>query len=131
MKKLLSMLVASQILLGCSSSGVVGPSQEDDKATLQMMWQEILDLVEDRSCDDSSECAAIAAGSKPCGGPWLYLIYSRPNVDEELLKSKLDELNTFEHVYNQTHHILSDCAVPSRPDPGCVELACVDTRPGP
>jgi len=132
MRRLLVVLAAGHLLLAaCSKSGVAGASREDDAATLQMMREEIDKLIEDRSCGASPDCAFIAAGSKPCGGPWRYLVYSRPNVDEALLREKIDALNSFEHLYNLTHRIVSDCAVPPVPVPGCVRGACVDTAAAP
>ncbi len=127
MRNLLTLIVASQMLLACSSTGVTGASKEDDKATLQMMWEEIYKLIDDLSCGDSSECTAIGAGAKPCGGPWRYLVYSKSTVDEELLRAKVEELYAFERIYNRTYRILSDCALAHMPSPGCVESLCVDT----
>ena len=71
------------------------------------------------------DCAYIAFGSKPCGGPWSYLVYSI-SIDVDLLKSKVKQYNKMEDEYNRKHGIASDCAIVLPPTSlNCVNDKCV------
>lgn len=101
------------------------PTPGEDIARLQMMEAEIIELIGDPRCSEVSECAAVAFGSKPCGGLWKYLVYSTATVDEGELREKVDEYNAFNAVVNQRHRIWSDCEFVSAPELGCIDAKCV------
>lgn len=113
------------LLAGCP----IGSIQEMwNMARLERMRAEILQMVADTRCDGPDECRAIAFGSKPCGGPWTYLIYSKARVDSALLAQKVAAYNAFEDEINRKYARTSDCGVPPRPEPGCIDGHCRDTR---
>ncbi len=118
--------------LGCSETperlsvlDEVQPTLIEDLAQLEMMKAEILDFIGEPSCSQVSECAAIAFGSKPCGGPWTYLVYSKTTVDAEDLQDMVDEYNAFNDIVNRRHRIWSNCAFVGAPTLECVEMLCV------
>jgi hypothetical protein len=113
----------SLLLPGCLLDG---SSREDDLRKLAAMGDEIEALVSDPMCSDSTECAYIAFGAKPCGGPWRYLIYSPATVDETVLEEKVAEYNRFEDTINRRYGLVSDCSVPRAPRLGCLDGVCVD-----
>ena len=131
MKILIPLLTLACLLLACSESNSVITRQEIDREDLALMRQEILALIADLSCSESSECAQIGFGSKPCGGPWEYLVYAAPNVNETLLQEKVAAYGAAEGGYNRENGIISDCALAPRADPTCVDQACVDLRGNP
>lgn len=106
------------------------PNEEEDVARLAAMKQEILDFVGDATCTGSADCATIAFGAKPCGGPWRYLVYSKSSVDEEALKDLVDRYNRFNDILNHRHGWYSTCDVISPPATDCVDGHCVGVRPG-
>jgi len=131
MRNALWLLVVSLLPVGCSEDRTFVPLTNTDPATLARMYQEIYDLVQDRSCSDSSECAAIALGSKPCGGPWRYLVYSKSTVDEAELRALVENLAEYEAQYNQEHRRISDCEVAQSADPACANGGCIDRNQSP
>ena len=76
-------------------------------------------------CSDEFECRYIAFGSKPCGGPWEYLIYTT-SIDTEELTSLVNEYNQLEADYNVNCDAVSDCMA-AIPPTGfeCVDSECV------
>lgn len=131
MRKAFCLLTASLLQVGCAEDGSVLQLQTTDRATLDRMYQEIFTMVQDRSCRHSAECAAIALGSKPCGGPWRYLVYSNSTVDKAELEARAEDLATYQAKYNEEHHIVSDCALATSADPACADGVCVDRNESP
>ena len=139
MIRLKTFVVASVVLtavVACGDSDLMGPmlmepTLNEDLAQLEMMEAEILEFIGEPTCSDVPECAAIAFGSKPCGGPWTYLLYSTPTVDAAELRDMVDEYNAFNDVVNERHRIWSDCAIVITPTLQCVEGLCVDTHTSP
>lgn len=116
-------LLCSTLLLVCCS--------EDDSE--EISWRaermveissEVDDLIEDKSCNGSDDCASIAWGSKPCGGPWSYLIYAPANVDVPQLEQLVDEYNKLQKEVNQLTGAGSDCAVVEEPELDCADNVC-------
>lgn len=125
MKRTATLLVACSWLAACTENQRVVPVRMTDPGTLQAMYQEIYDLVQDRSCADPSECASLPLGSKPCGGPWTYLVYSKPRVHEIELQAKAIQLALYEEEYNREFHRMSMCDLAIAPDLECVNGQCV------
>ncbi len=119
-------MAVTLLLLGCGENSTFSPLPSYDRATLEMKYQEVLDMVQDLACADSSVCTSIALGSKPCGGPRTYLVYSTETVNEAELVAKVLDLNAYEAGYNTQERILSDCSLATPAEPGCVNHACVD-----
>jgi hypothetical protein len=49
--------------------------EKHDKAVLEALREDILNMIGLPECAGDGDCRYIAFGSKPCGGPWEYLIY--------------------------------------------------------
>lgn len=101
-------------------------SKEDDLRKLAEMRDVIELMVENPVCSDSADCAYIGLGSKPCGGPWRYIIYSKATVNEEALEQRVAEYNEFERIINRRYGLISDCSIPNLPRIGCLDGVCVD-----
>lgn len=101
-------------------------NEERDQEELKRMHEEIMAMIGVPHCDMPGECRYIGLGSKPCGGPWKYIIYSIATVDEELLMVKVQNYNDFEDVLNHRYGYCSDCSVPNPPRLGCVDGVCKD-----
>ncbi|MEP3837297.1 MAG: hypothetical protein ABJM36_06595 [Algibacter sp.] len=105
----------------------MGLSQEDEQEQLAALKTEIEDLASTSTCGDGFECKFTAFGSKPCGGPWSYLIYST-SIDTRALEKMIENYNRKESLYNETWGIISDCTVANPPtsiiceNNGCVAI---------
>ena len=67
----------------------------------------------------------MAFGSKPCGGPWSYIIYCADAVDEDALHASVSEHAELEHQYNMDNEIASDCSEATEPAVELVDGVCV------
>lgn len=108
--------------LFCCSNESEG-NQEDDLKELNSLKKEIDQLVATSSCIENSNCDYLAFGSKPCGGPWSYIVFSK-SVNVDLLKEKVAIYYVKESAYNKKWNIVSDCAFAMPP----TALSCVDGK---
>lgn len=85
---------------------------------------DIEDLVNASECSEAFECRYIAFGSKPCGGPWTYLIYTT-SIDTLQLQGLVQEYNDLNNNYNLNCDIASDCSVAVPPSGfECIDNTC-------
>jgi len=99
-------------------------SEEQDQAMLKGMFDEIVDYIGTPYCSGDDDCRVIGVGSKPCGGPWMYLIYSASTVDEEYLQGLVSEHYAFEDYMNMKYGYMSTCDVPAPPRLECHDGIC-------
>jgi len=100
--------------------------EDDDREQLDVMKYEILKYVGTPLCEGESVCRSIGFGTKPCGGPWSYLIYSVSNVDSLQLFDMVSDYNRFNAELNEEYILGSDCGVLFPPELGCNGGQCVD-----
>jgi hypothetical protein len=117
MKKFLIYLA----LIITASSFIIACTLEDEPVTCSEMLQDLQSFkisIEDYAatsiCSDEFECRYITFGSKPCGGPWLYLIYTT-SIDTLELESLVNDYNERETIYNLNCEAVSDCSLPPQP----------------
>ena len=106
------------IFLGCSSDEGV---ELREARLIDKLASEIYEMVTNAECTEDAGCDYIAFGSKPCGGPWGYLVYSTA-VDVQLLKYKVGLYNQLQREQNRRSGAVSDCAIESPPS----ALICED-----
>ena len=100
MKKILFTFSSILILLtSCNSNNDNTPTYEAELSELMTMQATIESLTNTSICNDTYECKYIAFGSKPCGGPMSYLIYST-SIDVEELESLVENFNTKHALFN-------------------------------
>ncbi len=98
---------------------------EEEKKLLTELKLEIENLANTSVCNDSTECKFIAFGSKPCGGPWQYLIYST-SIDTDKLEDLVGNYNQKEDDFNRTWNVVSDCSFALPPtNINCENNTCV------
>ncbi len=85
---------------------------------------EVETMIADKSCNGAGDCASIAFGAKPCGGPRVYLVYAPSNVDETKLVELVEEFNQLDHEVNQITGVGSDCALVEEPELICADGVC-------
>ncbi len=111
------------IVLGCTND--TETSQDEELQALELLQEEIELLIAEGVCSENSDCDFIAFGSKPCGGPWSYLVYST-SIDVALLQQKVATYNNQQNAYNIKWGMFSDCSFATPPEEvDCVEGECV------
>ena len=101
------------------------PTQEEEQAELNILNSEIETLVNASVCGATFECKYLAFGSKPCGGPWSYLIYST-SVNEQNLNNLVENYNEKQKAFNIKWGVFSDCAFALPPSSiSCENNICI------
>ena len=81
--------------------------------------EELLTLIKKEigtpTATEATQCKLIAFGSKPCGGPASYLVYSTARTDEARLKQLVNEFNQLSKKINAERKVLSDCLYVTEP----------------
>lgn len=108
--------------------------EEDDKSSVncEQRLQSLIALKADIQaialtsiCSEDFECRYIAFGSKPCGGPWEFLIYST-SIDTINITALVERYNAMETEYNADCNPVSDCSTPQPPIGfGCENNQCI------
>lgn len=123
---LLLLLISCVLLatLSCVSDDDT-PTYETDLAKLTELKATIEALANTSTCGDTFECKYIALGSKACGGPWSYLVYST-SIDTNKLENLVENYNAVEEDFNQKWEIFSDCSLAQMPTSvSCENNTCV------
>lgn len=110
------------LFIDCSNNSV--SSEQQERQELALLKAEIEEMVAEISCANGTDCRFLAFGSKPCGGPWSYLIYNTA-IDTDKLKDLVENYNQKEQDFNIKYNIISDCMYvlpPTRVD--CVNGVC-------
>lgn len=110
------------IVFSCTNNS--DTTKEEELSELNSLQNEIELLIDESVCTENSECEFIAFGSKPCGGPWSYLVFST-NIDTELLLNKVAIYNEKENAFNIKWDVVSDCMYVLPPsNTECVDGKC-------
>jgi len=88
---------------------------------LETKKQDIQNYINSFSCSENLGCGYIAFGSKPCGGPWSYLVFSN-SVNLDKLKEMVLNYNEMNRLYNIQTNAISDCMAVAPP----TEVKCVN-----
>lgn len=84
-------------------------TKEQEQHELVALKQTIENLAETSVCNETTECKFIAFGSKACGGPKSYLIYST-SIDVEKLEMLVETYNQKDADFNRKYGVISDCS---------------------
>ena len=82
---------------------------------LEQLAQEIKQEIGVPSASKVSQCKMIAVGSKPCGGPWSYEVYSTETTNESRLSRLVTQYNELQRKLNERQKIVSDCEFIRKP----------------
>lgn len=95
-------------------------------ADLELQLNEIKRIAESGECSENTQCFYLPYGSKPCGGPRGFVIFSS-TIDVETLKAKIEKYTKAEEAYNKNQGIISDCMLETPPQNiGCLEGKCTN-----
>lgn len=122
---------------GCPTSSRQGGGETDSPPpdqtavpadSLEQLRALVRDVVGDSTCTSDAQCKAIAFGSKPCGGPWSYLVYSTAATDSARLAEVVARYNAYEDSLNRVQGRASDCMLVQRPVLACQSGRCGEPR---
>jgi hypothetical protein len=121
MKWFFKIVVLAILLQSFQCTDTVESTTDLTSAQLDSKRQEIQNYINSFSCSESAGCGFIAFGSKPCGGPRSYLLYSK-SIDLTKLEEMVKTFNKMDELYNIQTNAVSDCMVVSPP----TEVKCVN-----
>ena len=99
-------------------------AQQNDSERLKELGRIIEQEIHTPAANEPSQCKLIAFGSKPCGGPARYLVYSTAKTNETRLKQLVEEFNQLAKKINEERKIFSDCMFVSEPKVELVDGVC-------
>jgi hypothetical protein len=82
---------------------------------LEELAQEIKKEIGIPKASKASQCKVIALGSKPCGGPWSYEVYSTETTNESRLSRLVNQYNELQRQLSRQQRIYSDCEFVQKP----------------
>lgn len=85
---------------------------------------EVQNMIVDKTCLVNDDCGAIAYGSKSCGGPKEYLIYSTRTLDFDQLQQLTDQYTKLDRERNADSDLISTCDILLKPQVQCFESKC-------
>jgi hypothetical protein len=121
MKCFFRILVLSILLQSFQCTDPNESSVNITSAQLETKKQEIQNYINSFTCSESVGCSFIAFGTKPCGGPYTYLLF--PNsVNLTKLKEMVANYNEMNRLFNIQTEAISDCMYQLPP----TEVKCVN-----
>ena len=122
MKQLLILTIA--ILTANFATAQNNDRIEQIRSEMKRVDQQLKELIADKSCVDENDCASVAYGSKACGGPATYLIYSNAIANERNVNILASQFTALNQEYNILTGAISNCMFVTRPQVGCVANTC-------
>jgi hypothetical protein len=110
------------------NSSELDAAQQPDSKRLEELHGMIKNEIGTPSANEPSQCKLIGFGSKPCGGPGSYLVYSTAKTNESRLKQLVSEFNQLAKKINDERGLFSDCAVTPKPKVEFVDGVCTAKR---
>jgi hypothetical protein len=101
---------------GGLTTAVHSAIDQSDRERLRELKRAIDEEIGEPRADSVAQCKYIPFGAKPCGGPWMYLVYSTARTDESKLQRLVREFNALQKKINEEEQVGSDCSVPSEPE---------------
>lgn len=82
-------------------------------------------LVANTECDSQSQCKVLAVGSRACGGPSQYLVYSTKHATAADVEKLADTITQQAKQFNAQNEIVSTCQHLTKPAAQCKNNQCV------
>jgi hypothetical protein len=110
------------LFISCAKEATLTPTDEDQQ--LVQLAKNIEEFAKNKACTGGDNCRSMAMGSKACGGPTSYLIYSLTKTDEKLLSEKVKQYTDLEKEINIKYNRVSDCRFLMPPMVDCLNGVC-------
>jgi hypothetical protein len=99
--------------------------EQPTRENIQKAHQQLKTLTADSQCDNSAQCKVVAVGSRACGGPSSYLVYSNKTANEQAVEQLSKKITSLESQFNAENSMVSICQHLMAPGAQCVENKCV------
>ncbi len=96
-----------------------------DKATISSAHEQLKQLIDDPSCDNSSQCKVLPVGSRACGGPSSFIVYSSKTANTAEVEKLAKDITALEKQFNAANDMMSICQHLTAPGAQCSENTCV------
>lgn len=123
MKTRIITLLAISMLCTAMSCRDHSLKRAEEKLKLQEQLNELIQIAESVSCDESTNWAFVAVGHKPCGGPTQYIAYPL-SINTASFLDKVENYTKSHQAFNRRWDVSSDCAFVVEPS----EITCVDNK---
>jgi hypothetical protein len=110
------------LFISCAKEVTLTPTDEDQQ--LVQLAKNIEEFAKNKACTGGDNCRSMAMGSKACGGPTSYIIYSLSKTDEKLLAEKVKQYTDLEKEINIKYNRISDCSFLIPPTVDCLNGVC-------
>jgi len=120
-------IISTAILFGVCTSCAddhAELTQDQENQKLKEQFSRIMNLAMNGSCTDSNGWAFTAIGSRPCGGPGSYIIYST-SIDTTKFLKEVESYTRARQAFNEKWPVSGPCNVPQTP----TGVACLDGVP--
>lgn len=120
-------LLLSFICVGTANCTTLEKPPSEGATTKQQMDQlmvQMTEIIGDANCTDNNQCANLAIGAKPCGGPSSYRVYSSLNTDTQKLADLAQRFKALNKRYNKESGLMSDCMMTMPPAIACIKNTC-------
>ena len=103
-------------------AAVAVPARTEAQITeeMQKVWALLIAEIGTPLAGDLSQCRAIPAGTKACGGPSRYVVYSTQVSNEERVRAFAETYTALENERNLASQAVSTCSMVMPP---AIELA--------
>ena len=72
-------------------------------------------LIKNKECDSTNQCQILPVGSRACGGPSQYVVYSNKHVDSKKAQALALQITNAEKVFNEKNKMMSICQHLTKP----------------
>lgn len=133
MRTLLLLLFGLPMLAACSLAGDENrqlvdlgiETEEEYRDERARMIAALEDAIGEARASDVASCAVVNVGTKACGGPVEFRVYSTTDGDTDRILELADDITTLDAEANTEFGLASTCDVPIAPRPVLSEGRCV------
>lgn len=87
---------------------------------------EIYKLIAQKSCAQNEDCSVLEFGSRPCGGPSDFAVYSSVQTNLSTLQKLVVEYTSEEKAYNEKLGAVGTCEALLKPSVSCHQGFCAE-----
>lgn len=91
----------------------------------RQLYQRMQKLTSDKSCNTDQQCQVIGIGSRPCGGPEQFLLFSTQQTDQKMLTITNDRYTKIRKDQQERLGMRSICQQLVAPAAACRQNQCV------
>ncbi|WP_247664843.1 hypothetical protein [Pseudoalteromonas sp. MMG010] len=100
-------------------------AEESPLATIKGTKEKLSEITANLQCDTTSQCKVQAVGSRACGGPSRYIVYSTKHTNSDDVTKHADTITQYEKTLNAKEDMASICQHIPAPGTQCISNSCV------